>query len=120
MHTGLSVGELLDNPLVLNAARGEAERFWPVERELLSVIAEQVSTLVYITAKVHGAKNLPDPLQVPRPSGLPEPEPDVPVTRMSGHSPRSQSGSNVVSFSEFARMQGYGTGSDVTEDGGDD
>ena len=38
-----------------------------MDRELLATIAEQLSALVILTAKVYGGKNLPEPLSVPRP-----------------------------------------------------
>ena len=89
--------ELVQSDLVLRLASEEAAHYWPMERELLAVIAEQLSALVYITAKVHGGKNLPDPLQVPRPGRY-----DEAATRVTSET--QQKPKNVVSFSEFARM----------------
>lgn len=41
--------------------------YWPMERELLAVIAELLHSLVRITHKAHGGKGTPKPLRIPRP-----------------------------------------------------
>ena len=64
--------------------------------ELLAVIAETLHQLLLVTAKAHGAKDrdLPEPLRVTRPSD----------TRVARGRESQTPESNVVSFSEFARM----------------
>ena len=68
MHTGIAPSELMDSELMIRSAAEAYERFWPMERELLATIAEQLWVLIYVTSKAYGGKNLPDPLQVPRPT----------------------------------------------------
>jgi hypothetical protein len=44
----------------------EAEA-WTVERELLATLVEVTHALLIVTLKAHGAKNVGQPIQVPRP-----------------------------------------------------
>lgn len=57
---------------MLDAFTDEYATFWPVERELLAVIAELLHVLVTVTLKANGAKRTPPPLHIPRPHGVGE------------------------------------------------
>lgn len=78
--------------------RAELDNYWPVERELLATIAETLHSLLLVTAKVYGGKNLPEQLRIPRP-GRPERGFESP-----GETLAEQGSATILSFSEFATM----------------
>lgn len=57
----------MSDELLMDSFVKELEDYWPMERELLALIAEILHSLLLVTAKAHGGKSLPKPLKVPRP-----------------------------------------------------
>jgi len=58
---------LLTDDRTWDAFDQEVRDFWPMERELLALIAELLHSLVRVTSKAHGAKSIPPQLHIPRP-----------------------------------------------------
>jgi hypothetical protein len=81
--------QITQSDLVTRAFAEEMAEYWPVEYELLAVIAEQMSALLLAFLRVHGAKNVGEPLRIPRPA-----------TRVADDEPKA------ISFREFARQLG--------------
>ena len=78
----------------------ETADYWPVERELLAVIAETLSAILVSNLKWYGAKGVGKPLSIPRPTATQlgifgEGPPEDADTRVSD---------NVISFSQFRQM----------------
>jgi hypothetical protein len=71
----------------VNERQREEVQGWTTDRELLAVIAELLHSLVQVTLRVNGAKNVGPPLRIPRPGEEPYEEPKKPA----------------VSFGQFAR-----------------
>lgn len=65
-----------------------------MERELLALIVERLDVLTVMYAKVHGGKNVPDPIRIPRPSD--------PATQITDSI--ADADGTVVSFSKFASL----------------
>jgi len=81
--------------------RTELDNYWPIERELLATIAETLHSLLLVTAKVYGGKNLPEPMRIPRPGQGFEAERGF---ESPGEALAAQGGATVLSFTEFATM----------------
>jgi hypothetical protein len=78
--------------------RAEIDHYWPMERELLATIAETLHSLLLVTAKAYGGKNLPEQLRIPRPG-----QPEWGFESPPG-TPAGEGSAKVLSFSEFATM----------------
>jgi hypothetical protein len=92
---------VLRSDLFARVLNDEYADYWPVERELLATIVDELSYLIHIFLRANGAKNVPEPYRVPRPEqtrlGRHIAEPDTRVADMGA-------GGNVISFSQFKRM----------------
>ena len=56
-------------------AVGEWQTRWKPSDELLASILEMLHVLVIVTLSAYGAKNVPKPLQIPRPNDKSKPGP---------------------------------------------
>ena len=90
---------MTQSELVLRAFAEEAATYWPMEYELLAVIAEQQSALLVAFLRANGAKNVGKPLTIPRPRHLTPAELDTQVSEG-----RHEAKSNVISFGAFKEM----------------
>lgn len=67
MYSGLALSDVIATDITPEVAAQAARDYWPIERELLATIVEMLDTLIHITAKANGGKNLPALIKVPRP-----------------------------------------------------
>ena len=70
---------------IMDALAGEAESYWPPEREFLASILEVLHTLLIVTLKAHGAKRVPKQIQIPRPKHVRVSGEETPPVSMSDY-----------------------------------